>query len=332
MLQPGERLAILIDEAGFNQRRLSALTGYSQSTVSRHTRGETHIGPAEIARYAKALSIDPHELKRRLFSPKLADPIGVRAGPPDDEQSQRFAQAPTTELVVEGDSMTPYLHAGDRLILRAAVKVEILDRNPFAHESGANPPLDQDWPYIDAKATQKLLEACETEGEKMVIALCRYAGLRRGEALRLTWQDVDLDRRRLTVAHAGVRTTKRRARVVPICPELAAMLNRQGMLDSSPVVAGLSASSSGYRRTRELFRRAGMPDVGTHTLRKSRATEWIEDGHDPYAVAKWLGHSVTVAQQHYHRATDAQMDRAAGVTKASDEKPRKSKWRRENKA
>jgi len=40
----------------------------------------------------------------------------------------------------------------------------------------------------------KLLDACHNVGWKMLIALCRIAGLRRGEALRLLWSDINWEK------------------------------------------------------------------------------------------------------------------------------------------
>jgi integrase/recombinase XerD len=66
-----------------------------------------------------------------------------------------------------------------------------------------------------------LLEACATEQEKVLIWLLRWTGLRVGEALALTVEDVDLERRvvrvRASKTDAGLRT-------VPIVDELGALL------------------------------------------------------------------------------------------------------------
>lgn len=208
---------------------------------------------------------------------------------------------------------------------RVALRTKAIGENPFADISGSNPAIDQTWTFVSDADTEAMIRACNSPGEAMLIALCRWAGLRRGEAARLDWMDVDLERRRLAVTNPQrVQTTKRRARVVPIVPRLAKALGavpeaaRVGL-----VVAGGRRSRGGYKAIRGVQRRAGLAlQKPTHCLRKSRVTSWIEEGHDPYAVAKWTGHSVAVAQAHYHKPTEAAMDRAA-FAPAVTKKPRR---------
>ena len=57
-------------------------------------------------------------------------------------------------------------------------------------------------------------------GEKTLIALCRLAGLRRGEALALPWSAIDWEKRWLTV----FATKTGAKRIVPIEPKLHGIL------------------------------------------------------------------------------------------------------------
>lgn len=69
-------------------------------------------------------------------------------------------------------------------------------------------------------AVTPLLDACSNWGWRTLIAFCRLAGLRRGEALNLTWHDIGWQKHRLTVI--AEKTGKRR--VVPIEPKLYKLL------------------------------------------------------------------------------------------------------------
>lgn len=77
-----------------------------------------------------------------------------------------------------------------KAILARAVDDDLIAANPFAHLSVPVPKVDKDWHYVSIEELDKLLNACRTLGWKALIALCRLAGLRRGEALQLPWTGV----------------------------------------------------------------------------------------------------------------------------------------------
>ncbi len=66
----------------------------------------------------------------------------------------------------------------------------------------------------------KLFDACPNIGWRVFLPLCRVAGLRRGEALDASWDDVDWNHQRLAVI--AKKTGKKR--VVPIEPNLHDLL------------------------------------------------------------------------------------------------------------
>ena len=146
-----------------------------------------------------------------------------------------------------------------------------------------------------------------------------YLGLRASEVVNLRWEDVDLDRGRLTVRCTDEFTTKAgKDRTIPI-PGPA-----------REVVEGLSRSSryvfpshSGRRlgrvymsrRFKHFARAAGLPEyVNFHTTRHTCASWLAERGASIEAIRLFLGHSsVTVTQRYMHLAPDAL---ASQITKA----------------
>src|SRR5205823_6070153 len=82
------------------------------------------------------------------------------------------------------------------------------------------PKIDKNWHYVSMAELEKLIAACNTNGWKCLIALCRLAGLRRGEAMSLPWAGVDMNNRRLIVF--AQKTGQRR--IVPIVPRLYELL------------------------------------------------------------------------------------------------------------
>ena len=158
----------------------------------------------------------------------------------------------------------------------------------------------------------------------MLLSLCRLAGLRQGEALRLCWPQVDLEARRLLIENPGrYRTSKKRRREVPIDPELYVLLHqarwKAGTEEDGHVVQGVYADNM-WRDFRVIAKRAGLKPWARwcHTLRKNCETDWA--GRFPiHVVAEWLGNSPEVAMRHYLRAEPQDYLRASGLDRLGEQ-------------
>jgi integrase len=164
----------------------------------------------------------------------------------------------------------------------------------------------------------KLLLCAKGLRYRNALALIAATGMRRGEALALHWSDVDLDAGGLvvrgTLGRVGGRLvisepkTDRSRRSVPVAPPLVAMLRahsadqhaerlaaRDQWSDEGLVFAtalGTAVDPRNILRTIQIAaQKAGMADVGVHTLRHSAAVAWMESGVHIKAVADLLGHS-----------------------------------------
>jgi len=205
-----------------------------------------------------------------------------------------------------------------KAIFRMAVDDELLARNPFRRLSGNPPTPDKNWRYVTRPELTRLLEACPHDGWRCLLALCRLAGLRRGEALRLEWADVDLDRRRLNIVNPGqVKTTKKRSRQVPIDPDLHTILFAVWMKGEQERPCAMRCRSF-HRDFQVIRRRAGLEKWARwcHTLRKNAETDWGRK-YPIHTVTEWLGNSPKVAMDHYLHAVDAEFDAAAGIVNAA---------------
>lgn len=109
-----------------------------------------------------------------------------------------------------------------RQFFRAAVRKRLIAENPFVDLSTpAQVNTDREF-FITLAGTEKRIDACPDSQWRLIVALSRFGGLRcPSEHLRLTWKDVDWERRRLTVHspktanHPGGES-----RVIPLFPEL----------------------------------------------------------------------------------------------------------------
>jgi len=196
-----------------------------------------------------------------------------------------------------------------------AVRLGIIQANPMDVLSGTPAARDNDWFYVTADDMADILDACHTPGQRAFVALLRWAGLRRGEALALRWQDIDWHRHNITVnATTTRRTTKQRRRTVPIRPELYKLLveNFEQLRPGETCVCGIG--NANVRRTvKAIVKRAGMTPWTKllHTLRKNAESDWLAE-YPVMDVCRWLGHAPNVAAAHYHQTTDATLAAVTG--------------------
>jgi integrase len=192
-------------------------------------------------------------------------------------------------------------------VFRAAVRWGWIAKSPFdglRPGSQANPARAR---YVPLSTILNVLDACPSIEWKLVVALARLAGLRcPSEIGSASWGDVNWDRGRLTVRasktehHGGDHAV----RVVPICPDLRAILAdafEQAEPGATLIVPMASRKGVNLRTNLErIVEKAGhepWPRL-LQNLRASCETDWVER-YPAHVVAKWLGHSPKVAAQHY---------------------------------
>lgn len=168
---------------------------------------------------------------------------------------------------------------------------------------------------------QKQIEQYITESKKPKlkgIILCLYTGLRIGELLALTWDDVDFVKSRLSVTktcHDGkadgqhciivdTPKTETSRRYIPLPKPLLAIL--QDLRKQSDGVYVITDKGSpvfvrSYQRTFELLlKRLNIPHKGFHALRHTFATRAIECGMDVKSLSEILGHkNATITLNRY---------------------------------
>ena len=166
----------------------------------------------------------------------------------------------------------------------------------------------RDTPFIAERG--KLVEVFRALAgpEQVAFALGAFAGLRPGEALALSWTDVNLGKGTLTVRqsvrHGKVGPTKgRKVRVIDMVPSLRGFLasipqegptvvqaKRQGHLDDAALNEALAP----------VLVKLGLPTMTAYQCtRHTFASQWILAGQDIYRLAKVLGHSSVITTQRY---------------------------------
>lgn len=136
--------------------------------------------------------------------------------------------------------------------------------------------------------------------------LCARAGLRRGEAWHLTWEDVDFERNRLHVApKPGWNPKDYERRWVPLAADLRAYLDglpRGGSSVLGDDKSDLDVMSSYWRK---LVKKAGVSGT-IHTLRHTFGAHLASAGVSIYIIRDLMGHaSVETTQIYAHLAPES---------------------------
>lgn len=154
---------------------------------------------------------------------------------------------------------------------------------------------------------------------KLIFALARFAAARiPSEVRQLKWSDVLFDAGRMTLRSPKTeRYEGRKSRVVPIAPELAALLTRalaeaaEGEVFALPRLRHLSNAAT---TADKLIERAGFTAWPRtfQNLRASCENDWAD--HFPEHVAcAWSGNTTRTARKHYFRVTEDHFRAASGA-------------------
>ena len=150
------------------------------------------------------------------------------------------------------------------------------------------------------------------------IILCLYTGLRIGELLALTWNDIDFEKNLLFISktcHDGnngcghIRIiddpkTVHSRRVIPLPKKISSLLKsiKQRSICEYVIADGdKPIFIRSYQRTFELLlKKLGIEHKGFHSLRHTFATRAIECGMDVKTLSELLGHkNATITLKRY---------------------------------
>lgn len=211
-----------------------------------------------------------------------------------------------------------------RTLFNRALADDLVDLNPFDRLS-ATVPVPRDWHYVSGEEFDRLLEAEGRPAWRLLLALARWAALRRGEALHLGWRHIDWSTRRIEIISQADFTLKdKEPRIVPLPPRLHDLL-LAAFLAAAPgqdyVIGPSSVRVNNFSRDfGVLCHRAGVERYPKplHTLRKSCITDWAAV-HPLHVVRVWAGHSdIATTDRHYLQVSAAEYERAAGLSAETD--------------
>jgi integrase len=202
----------------------------------------------------------------------------------------------------------------------AALRKDLIPRNPFAECKAGHQSNPARFYFVTPEDAASVLQACPDVEWRLIVALCRYGGLRcPSELLTLTWPDVDWERDRFRVHAPKTEHHKDGGeRWVPIFPELRPYLEEAFHLATEGALYVINR----YRDTNQnlrtqlarIVRRAGLTPWPKlfHNLRASRQTE-LTERYPIHVVCAWLGNTAAVAAEHYLQVTETHYKQAAQI-------------------
>lgn len=241
-------------------------------------------------------------------------------------------------------------------IIDHAITLEIIDTNPFQRvirpkvkltrkekevKFYTSEQVQQILSHLDSKVKRvkdsNLLYKYFAEWDLTMYRTLAFTGIRGGEALALTWNDVDFTNRLLTINKTLSQTrkgysvqppkTKSSNRVISIdyktCKQLQKWKLRQkelflqNRIKNNNIVfsdyeSNYSNRQSLYQRSTRLSEAVGLPNIGTHGWRHTHASMLYEAGIPMKEAQERLGHaSLEMTNSIYTHLSDKQKNETA---------------------
>ena len=169
-----------------------------------------------------------------------------------------------------------------------------------------------------------------------------FTGLREGEILGLTWENVDFERKRITIEHQLPKTQRRnkpvtfatvkngKSRTLSAPDDVFTMLkrvkaqqareqlqagkqwkNEKNLVFTDEIGQYLNYSTV-YKAFKSIVSQIGKPDMRIHDLRHTYATLSIQNGVDIKTVSESLGHAtVAFTLDRYGHVTETMLTQSA---------------------
>ena len=228
-------------------------------------------------------------------------------------ESQLSAQG----MAAEGVGLVHRVLSG---AMKHALRMELIYRNPV---SAVSPPrtIRQEPAPPGISAVRAALQLARTEEHYLYacIHLISYTGMRRGEAMGLLWNDVDLERGRLLIERSLSRTLERGLyvdppkthsgrRVIDLDAETIAVLAKHqeeqrttkalmremykdhGRVFADPYGEWLNPDNLS-KAVKSFGQRVGHPEMTVRSLRHFHASVSLQSGQSVVIVSKRLGHA-----------------------------------------
>jgi len=239
-------------------------------------------------------------------------------------------------------------HSVIRKALQHAVKWELLAKNPAINTEPPHPDRPS-VKYIPSDKIESFLSSINGQRDEHLITFAVYTGMRLGELLALTWDNVDFNKGRVRITQTvgcireqfvfrqTAKSKRSRREVVLDDGALTALKKQKAMVNKEKIKNADYANlklvfpdkngrplhpSYLSRRFKRLAEKAGL-DITFHSLRHTHATDLLEMGVNPKVVQDRLGiETIGVLMDTYTHVTDKMQEDVVNImNKRSPAKP-----------
>ena len=248
-------------------------------------------------RYVFDLKVTPYFKKKKMCEIKTSD---IRAW--------------QNELIKQGYAPTYLKSINNQLaaLFNYAVRYYDLKDNPCRKAGSIGKSKADDMEFWTKQEFKQFLPSMDKKPEaRMAFMLLYWTGMRIGELLALTYEDIDLEKRILTVKKTIQRIqcvngfaktkliltepkTESSKRTIPIPEYMAEILQKHIKSGSAFLVSGkekpMEPRTLQYRFAR-ILKNGKLPSVHFHTLRHMFSTNCIQLGFDVKTLSELLGHA-----------------------------------------
>jgi integrase len=160
--------------------------------------------------------------------------------------------------------------------------------------------------YLSGSERVRLLDACSGM-LKDVVLTALLTGMRKGELMSLTWDDIDFERGEIILT----RTKNNERRIIPVGKDLLLVLQR--LHNERPHAHYVFSKPDGrpYGNWRKAFEtacvQAGIKNFRFHDLRHTFASYLAMAGHSAFTIQRLMGHKTIVMAQRYTHLSQAHL-------------------------
>jgi len=185
-----------------------------------------------------------------------------------------------------------------------AVRVGIIHANPFKGVKLVKLPVYEPRNLSEFEV-RRVLDVAKEFDAFALVATAIYGGLRLSELIALEWPDVDIEAGEIRVSCDETFLTKsRKPRVVPIAPELRAILEPIATTAGLcfPSEAGTRRDPANVRKTMLRIGKKAGADLTPHDLRRTFASLLASKGVPTTRIRDYLGHASIATTEGYYVA------------------------------